>query len=53
MTGMEPRFRTPLLVAGVFFCVAFAYLTITVAVRSGFSALSLVSFLIIAMIATG
>ena len=50
---MDPRVRTAILIGGLLFCVVFAYLTIAVAVRSSFDVFSLVSFLIILLVASG
>jgi hypothetical protein len=50
---MDPRVRTAFLLSGLFFCVGFAYLTIAVALRSSFDIFSLVSFLIIVLVASG
>jgi hypothetical protein len=50
---MDPRARTAIILGGLFFCVTFAYLTIAVALRSSFDVFSLVSFLIIVLVASG
>ncbi len=42
-----------MLLGGLFFCAVFAYLTIAVALRSSFDVFSLVSFLIIFLVASG
>lgn len=50
---MDPRVRTAILVSGLAFCATFAYLTIAVVIDSGLDLLTLVSFAIVALVATG
>jgi hypothetical protein len=50
---MDPDLRTALLVLGVVFCAGFLALTLSAAAESGFDILTLVSLLIVGMIATG
>ncbi len=50
---MDPGIRSAILGFGIAFCALFALMTISVAVESGFSILTIVSLLIVGMIATG
>jgi hypothetical protein len=50
---LDPTTRTAILIGGVVFCAIFALLTITVALDSGFSVLTVFSLLIIGLIAAG
>jgi hypothetical protein len=50
---MDPDLRTALLVVGLVFLGAFAYMTLAVAADSGFDLLTVLSLLIIAMIGSG
>ncbi|MGZ5310434.1 MAG: hypothetical protein ACXWZW_08690 [Solirubrobacterales bacterium] len=50
---MDPGIRSAILGFGIAFCALFALMTISVAVDSGISILTVVSLLIVGMIATG
>jgi len=50
---MEPGTRTALLGFGIAFCAIFGLLSLSVAFDSGFSVLTVISLLIIGMIAAG
>jgi hypothetical protein len=50
---MEPWLRSLLLAAGLVFVAMFGVLTLTVAIDYGFDIFSLVSFVILGLIATG
>lgn len=50
---MDPGIRSAILGFGIAFCALFALMTISVAVESGVSVLTIVSLLIVGMIATG
>lgn len=50
---MDPRIRNAILLAGLGFCLAFAYLTLAVAFDSQFDIFTLVSLGIIGMVAAG
>jgi hypothetical protein len=50
---MDPGIRSAILGFGIAFCALFALMTISVAVESGVSILTIVSLLIVGMIATG
>ncbi len=50
---MDPTTRTAILVGGIVFCAVFALMTITVALQSAFDILTLISLLIIGLIAAG
>jgi hypothetical protein len=50
---MDPDLRTALLTVAILFCVLFAALTIGVVIDSGLSVLSVLSFMIIGMLAIG
>jgi hypothetical protein len=47
---VDPRIRTVVLLAGMFFCLAFGAMTAAVAVESSFDIFSLAAFLIIGML---
>jgi hypothetical protein len=50
---MDPDVRTALLAIGVVFCAGFAAITLSVAADSSFDIFTVISLLIVAMIATG
>jgi hypothetical protein len=50
---MDPDLRTALLTIGVVFCVAFGAMSLAVASDSGFDIFTVVSLLVVGMIATG
>ena len=50
---MDPDLRTALLVTGIIFCVGFAAMTLSVAAESSFDIFTVISLLIVGMIATG
>jgi hypothetical protein len=50
---MDPDLRTALLAAGLIFCAAFAYLSVSVAVDTGFDIFTLTSLVIVGMIVAG
>jgi hypothetical protein len=50
---LDPRVRSAILIGGVAFCVVFAYLTLAVAAKSQFDIFSLVSLVIIGLLASG
>ena len=50
---MDPGIRSAILGFGIAFCALFALMTISVAVDSGISILTVVSLLIVGMIAPG
>lgn len=50
---MDPGIRSAILGFGIAFCALFALMTISVAVESGVSILTVVSLLIVGMITTG
>jgi len=50
---MDPDLRTALLAVGIVFCAGFAGMSLTVAADSGFDIFTVISLLIVGMIATG
>jgi hypothetical protein len=50
---VSPLARRTILLGGLLFCIVFAYLTVAVAIDSSFDIFTLVSFLIIVMVASG
>lgn len=50
---MDPTTRTAILAGGIVFCAVFALMTIAVALDSSFDILTLISLLIVGMIAAG
>ena len=50
---MDPDVRTALLAVGVIFCCGFAAMTLSVAAESSFDIFTLISLLIVGMIAAG
>ena len=50
---MDPEVRTALLAVGIIFCAGFAGITLTVAAESSFDIFTLISLLIVGMIAAG
>jgi hypothetical protein len=50
---LDPRVRSAILIGGLAFCIVFTYLTLAVAVNSQFDIFSLVSLVIIGLVATG
>ena len=50
---LDPTTRTAILIFGLTFCVFFAVITISVAIDSGFDIFTVVSLVIVGMIASG
>jgi hypothetical protein len=50
---MDPRIRSAILLVGLVFCLAFGYLTLTVAVDSQFDIFTAASLGIIGLVAAG
>jgi hypothetical protein len=50
---LDPTTRTTLLVIGIVFCTGFGVLSIGVAIDSGFDIFTVISLLIVGMIAAG
>jgi hypothetical protein len=50
---MDPDLRTALLGLGIVFCVGFAAMTLSVAAESSFDIFTVISLLIVGMIASG
>jgi hypothetical protein len=50
---MDPDLRTALLATGIIFCAGFAAMTLSVAVESSFDIFTVISLLIVGMIASG
>ena len=50
---MDPDVRTALLAVGIIFCAGFAAMTLSVAAESSFDIFTVISLLIVGMIAAG
>jgi hypothetical protein len=50
---LDPTTRTAVLIFGLTFCVFFAVISISVAIDSGFDIFTVISLLIVGMIASG
>lgn len=50
---MDPDARMAIVVAGLLFCLVFAFLTVSVVAQSGFDILALASFAVIVLVGAG